>query len=216
VVADTGIGMDEATLARAHEPFFTTKGVGKGTGLGLSMVHGLAEQSGGKLVLKSRKGEGATAEVWLPVAAAEPAAQAPQAQVRPTSPTSASRPLSVLAVDDDVLVVMSTVALLEDLGHEAIEAHSGRRALEVLRSGRPVDMVITDHAMPGMTGMQLAEMIRANWPELPVVLASGYADVPGGADRDMVRLNKPFDQIALARAIADSLRSSGGEGRAAN
>jgi PAS domain S-box-containing protein len=213
-VTDTGIGMDEATLARAHEPFFTTKGLGKGTGLGLSMVQGLAEQSGGKLVLKSQKGEGTTAEIWLPAAQVEPSAadRVPRMANPPAAPTG-SRPLTVLAVDDDALVVMSTAALLEDLGHEAVEAHSGRRALEVLRSGKPIDMVITDQAMPGMTGTQLADTIRASWPELPIVLATGYAELPGDTGKDLIRLNKPFDQTSLARAIADSMNQGPGKSK---
>src|SRR5207249_6678390 len=101
-VSDTGEGMDEATLARATEPFFTTKGVGKGTGLGLSMIHGLAEQSRGRLVLKSRVGEGTTAEIWLPVAAEE---LTEVAKLRPAPPATRpfTRLLSVLAVDDDPL-----------------------------------------------------------------------------------------------------------------
>ena len=128
--------MDEATLARATEPFFTTKGVGKGTGLGLSMVHGMAAQLGGRLVLESRKGEGTTAELWLPVAerrvAKPPTARQPPAAVA----APAATPLVVLAVDDDALVLMNTAAMLEDLGHKVLEAHVGQAGAGDARDGR--------------------------------------------------------------------------------
>jgi trimethylamine---corrinoid protein Co-methyltransferase len=124
-VTDTGEGMDEATLARATEPFFTTKGVGKGTGLGLSAVHGVMEQSGGELVLKSTKGKGTTAELWLPVASGEPAHDRIRPSAEPDQ-TEVGRPLVVLAVEDDSLVLMNTVAMLEDLGHSVLEATLGR------------------------------------------------------------------------------------------
>ena len=132
-VVDTGEGMDEATLARATEPFFTTKGIGKGTGLGLSMVHGMVEQLGGQFILKSRPGEGTTAELWLPVAD-NPAASV-EAAGEPT-PAELRRSLTVLAVDDDALVLANTRAMLEDLGHTVIAALSARQALEQLERGR--------------------------------------------------------------------------------
>ena len=208
-LTDTGEGMDEATLARAMEPFFTTKGVGKGTGLGLSMVHGLAEQSGGRLLLRSRKGEGTTAEIWLPVAkpVAEAAAE-PGAAPTKASPGPKSKPLTVLVVDDDSLVLMNTAAMLEDLGHRTIEATSGPQALDVLRGAEPVDVVVTDQAMPGMTGVQLAAAIRAERPGLPVILATGYAELPPGTDPSLPKLRKPFQQEALARMIANCLRAA--------
>ena len=124
--------MDEATLARAVEPFFTTKGVGKGTGLGLSMVHGLAEQCGGRLVLKSQKGRGTTAELSLPIAEVE-SASVPQ---RDAEDGGSVRPLRIMVVDDDSLVLTNTAAMLEDLGHEVIEATSGEQALRVLQRSR--------------------------------------------------------------------------------
>jgi len=205
-VRDTGEGMDEATLARATEPFFTTKGAGKGTGLGLSMVHGLAAQSGGRLVLMSRKGEGTTAEIWLPVA--EAAAPQPVPEPVATEIGLTTRALSVLVVDDDALVRINTSAMLDDLGHTVFEAPSGQQALDVLRKARSIDLVITDQAMPGMTGLQLVEAIKAEWPHLPVILATGYAELPPGADPDLLRLNKPFPQHVLAQAIRDRIRKA--------
>ncbi len=200
-VRDEGIGMDADTLARAMEPFFTTKGVGKGTGLGLSMVHGLAEQCGGKLVLKSRPGEGTTAELWLPVAAA-PAGQADSG--RKTVQPVATEPRVILAVDDDRLVLMNTAAMLADLGHRVLEAASGQEALEIL-SEHPVDLVITDYMMPQMTGLQLAEAVRAGWPDLPVLIASGYAELPADANISLPKLAKPFREEQLSKAIAETV-----------
>ncbi|WP_236960638.1 PAS domain S-box protein [Methylobacterium durans] len=143
-VNDTGEGMDPATLVRAREPFFTTKGVGKGTGLGLSMVHGLAEQSGGRLVLSSEKGKGTTAEIWLPLAE-EAASAARPADTTAEAVASAFKPLRVLVVDDDALVLANTAEMLEDLGHTVVQAASGREALSALRHGRDVNLIITDH-----------------------------------------------------------------------
>jgi CheY-like chemotaxis protein len=212
-VADTGEGMDEATLARATEPFFTTKGIGKGTGLGLSMVHGLAEQSGGRLVLKSRKGEGTTAEIWLPVAVARRAAEEAAAEPPKASAGPASRRLRVLAVEDDPQVLMNTVAMLEDLGHEVLEAASGLQALDLLRGTTPVDVVVTDLAMPGMTGLHLADAVRAEWPQVKVVVTTGYADLAPGADPDVPRLDKPFSLQALADALDRATANAGDAGK---
>lgn len=203
-VTDTGEGMDEETVMRAAEPFFTTKGVGKGTGLGLSMVHGLAEQSGGTLRLESRQGSGTTAEIWLPALAeaGEPPVPAP------SQPASAATPdfrrLRILCVDDDTLVLMNTAAMLEELGHEVVEASSGRQALDLFDGG-DFDLVITDHAMPKMTGTQLAELLRAREPDLPILLATGYAERTPGVSDELPRLAKPFWQADLAVAIQRTL-----------
>ena len=202
-VTDAGVGMDEATLLMAADPFFTTKGIGKGTGLGLSMVHGMAEQSGGKLVLKSKMGEGTTAELWLP-ATSIPGSLASTDAVSMEQVASA-RSLTILAVDDDALVLMNTGALIEDLGHTAVEATSGAKALDILRAGRKVDLVITDQAMPQMTGLQLAEAIRAEWPRLPIIIATGYAELPAESKATLTKLSKPFTQSYLGKAIAQAM-----------
>ncbi|MBX4868288.1 PAS domain S-box protein [Rhizobium bangladeshense] len=199
-VIDEGEGMDAKTLEQAVTPFFTTKGVGKGTGLGLSMVQGLASQSGGRLILKSTLGEGTTAELWFPVVIAEQAAAA-SVDV-PQRPVNAPQGLRIVAVDDDGLVLMNTTLMLEDLGHTVFEAMAGPEALDILRK-EPVDLVICDHAMPRMTGAQLAEAIRSEWPEMPIILATGYADLPDGAGAaNLPRLGKPFSQAQLAEAIS--------------
>ena len=202
-VADTGQGMDAATLARATEPFFTTKGVGKGTGLGLSMVHGLAEQSGGRMVVRSTVGQGTTIELWLPQVEAGDERQVFVGTGAPADIRVLGR-LTVLAVDDDSLVLLNTVAMLEDLGHLVFPAISARDALAILKRER-IDLVITDFAMPQVTGLQLADEIRAGHPGLPVILATGYAELPPGTDPNLPRLAKPFLQDDLARALQEVL-----------
>jgi signal transduction histidine kinase len=201
-VADTGVGMDQATLGRATDPFFTTKGVGKGTGLGLSMVDGMAAQSGGSLRLSSWPGRGTTAELRLPCAEGSPASRAAAAD-----PAQAPVRYTILLVDDDALVCSSTASTLADLGHQVLAAPSGKRALEILRSGTRVDLVLTDQAMPGMTGLQLAAQIRDSWPDLPVMLTTGYAELPDLHGLNLPRLVKPYAQEEMAAAIASLMRA---------
>ena len=198
-VQDTGEGMDAETLQRAMEPFFTTKGIGKGTGLGLSMVHGVAEQSGGWFGLRSRKGEGTIAELWLRVA--EGPAQAIDRGQSPAQAIPQSQ-LVVIAVDDDALVLTNTIEMLDDLGHTGLPASSGKEALDILRRLDNVDLVITDQAMPQMTGLQLAEAIKKEWPDLPVILATGYAEIEPGHGSALQKLSKPFTEAELAKEIA--------------
>lgn len=199
-VADTGEGMDETTLARAEEPFFTTKDTGRGTGLGLAMVHGLAAQSGGRLVLRSRKGEGTVAELWLP--RIESPRGTPIRAAKP-APTAAGGGRRVLLVDDDPAVLATTAAMLEDLGHAVIAVASPREALDAL-GGAAVELAITDYAMPGMTGADFAEALKRLRPGLPVLLVTGYAELPE-TTAGLPRLAKPFSQPALARAITQCL-----------
>lgn len=197
-VRDHGSGMDAATLARAVEPFFSTKGVGKGTGLGLSMVHGLAQQSGGAFQLDSQPGLGTTATLWLPVSdgmATQPA------ELEPAS----SLPIEhghVLLVDDDELVAHSTAAMLDDLGYRVTIAGSASAALNLLDSGLAPSLVLTDHAMPGMTGAELAQSLRRSRPGLPILIATGYADLTGQEKFDAPRLIKPYDQQQLAQELS--------------
>src|SRR5882757_7888330 len=203
-IADDGIGMDEMTLAKATEPFFTTKGPGKGTGLGLSMVHGLAAQSGGLLRIHSEPNVGTTIELSLPMAKA--ATQAAADDVPPSVPAPYIGPCTVLIVDDDLLVMTGMSAMIEDLGHTPIEAHSGAEAIAKLASGSEIDVVITDHAMPAMTGLQLARHLQETYPEIPVILATGYAELPGDAGSlGILRLAKPCNQYEIAMAIQQAL-----------
>jgi PAS domain S-box-containing protein len=209
-VTDTGEGMNAETLRHATEPFFTTKGIGKGTGLGLPMVHGLAEQFGGRFDLHSRVGEGTIAEIWLP--AAEGTAMPQPARAPARTPERFYEPLVVLAVDDDPLVLTNTLAMLEDLGHTAVTASSGRMALEILRSDDSIDLIVTDMVMPDMTGMELANAIRAEWPKLPVILATGFAEAPLNLAA-LPRLAKPFTQADLAEKIRSLHSQAGKKGR---
>jgi signal transduction histidine kinase len=204
-VVDTGIGMDAQTLAKATEPFFTTKGVGKGTGLGLSMVQGLAQQSGGAFRIASQPGSGTTAELWLPKGEVAPETQRAEA-VTKTGVARSAPPATILVVDDDELVLASTAEMLREDGHIAVEASSGAAALSILDK-QGVDLVITDQLMPYMTGLQLAERIRAQRPSMPIVLASGHAELPDHT-LELPRLRKPFRQSELADAVHSALSRS--------
>ncbi|MFT6532110.1 MAG: PAS domain S-box-containing protein [Limimaricola cinnabarinus] len=200
-VTDDGPGMDAATLAQATEPFFTTKGVGRGTGLGLSMVHGLARQSGGAFRLCSAPGRGTTAEILLPVAAAAPA-EIPSASAPSDRSDETGKPLKILAVDDDFLVLMGTVGMLEELGHEVLQAARGDEALDIFEAQGDIDLVLTDQAMPGMTGARLAEAMRARRPDLPIILCTGYGELPERSEAFVSgRLGKPFSERQLSEAI---------------
>ena len=192
-VADTGTGMDADTLARAAEPFFSTKGVGRGTGLGLSMVHGLASQLGGAMRLDSRPGTGTRVALLLPVAAMP--ATAPVAEPAPMTMQTGR----VLLVDDEDAVRRSTAELLESLGFEVASAASGEAALGMLDG---VDYLVTDHLMPGMKGAELAQRARGARPALKVLVISGYA----GLDEippELPRLAKPFRVDELARRMGE-------------
>jgi CheY-like chemotaxis protein len=196
-VTDSGVGMNEETLSRAMEPFYTTKQPGQGTGLGLSMVHGMAMQAGGRLVLKSELEKGTIAELWLPIDAAGVSATNAASASRPVARTS----LTILAVDDDPLVLLNTVTMLEDLGHGMFEASSGKKALEVLAREPSIELVVTDMAMPQMNGLKLVEFARALYPKLRFVLATGYAEAPDDDQPELLRLKKPFWQDDLAKAV---------------
>ena len=217
-VSDTGVGMDEATRAKATDPFFTTKGPRTGTGLGLSMVHGLAAQSGGQLRIVSTPGVGTTVELWLPRAKTEAVSLIRSAERPAPAPAAPTASWRVLIVDDDLLVLTGTAALIEDLGHVAIEVPSAAEALALLESGKPVDVIVTDHAMPNMTGLQLAHSVHEKYPGMPIVLATGYAELPADpAQFGIVKLAKPCSQTELAAAIQtamgfarpDKLRAAG-------
>ncbi len=191
-VIDTGDGMPPEILKRAIEPFFSSKPLGKGTGLGLSMVHGLAVQLGGALQLSSAPKKGTTATLLLPAASSAPEAKRPAHKSQ-----KVNRSAVILFVDDDPLIATSTTEMLEDLGHRVIGASSGLHALDILRSEQPLDLMLTDHVMPGMTGIELAAASRQMRPQLPVLLATGYAELPEGAQLDLPRLAKPYHQDQL-------------------
>jgi signal transduction histidine kinase len=197
-VIDTGEGMDADTLARAVEPFFSTKEIGQGTGLGLSMVHGLAAQLGGGFALTSAPDEGTRADLYLR-AAEGGLHREDMARQRPT--IASGRPLTILLVDDVDIVRTGTAEMIRDLGHEVVEAGGGAEALASLAAGLRPDIVITDYKMPGMDGAELAHRLLEVHADMPVLLITGYT----GATEDVLhlpRLAKPFGQTEIASALA--------------
>ncbi len=194
-VTDTGVGMDEETLRRSIEPFFSTKGVGRGTGLGLSMVHGLASQLGGALTLRSRPGFGTTVELWLPLADTAAAEDDHTASGGPAlTPTG-----TALLVDDEDMVRAATANMLAQLGYDVVEAKSAEHALSVIAEGLRPNLLVSDYLMPGLTGVELAREVQERIPGMPVLIVTGYAedDIPV----DLSRLSKPFVQDDLRVSI---------------
>ena len=198
-VIDAGFGMDQDTLARAIEPFFSTKEFGRGTGLGLSMVHGLAAQLGGGFSLTSAPGEGTRVDLYLPVAAEDAPAESRTAM---DSVHLIARRLSVLLVDDEDIVRTATAEMIRDLGHDVVEASSGAEALARLRDGLSVDVVITDYMMPGMNGGALARSVAKSFAGVPVLLITGYTG-PTDEVLHLARLAKPFGQADIGAALAN-------------
>jgi len=196
-VTDTGTGMDKATLKRAVEPFFSTKGMGKGTGLGLSMVHGLAAQLGGAMTISSQRGLGTRVDLWLQIGA-RPAESGNQEVTGPWVAASGT----VLLVDDEDLVRSSTADILADLGYAVVESSSAEEALGLVAQGIRPDLLVTDHLMPGMDGVELARLLKQQLSSLRVLVISGYAEVEGVA-ADLPRLEKPFRRADLAKVLAD-------------
>ncbi|APL96490.1 response regulator [Sphingobium indicum] len=196
-VADTGIGMDQQTAEKAIEPFFTTKGVGQGTGLGLSMVHGLAAQLGGGLTIESAVGQGTTISLWLPTSEIEAGRDAAGPD---TAPVKLDHGMA-LVVDDEELVRASTVHMLRELGYDVLEASSAEHALAIMKAEPDIDVLVTDHLMPGTTGTDLIEQARVLKPAIRALLISGYAE-NAGISAELPRLTKPFKQIDLAKSLA--------------
>jgi PAS domain S-box-containing protein len=199
---DDGIGMDEATLARAVEPFFSTKGPGKGTGLGLSMAHGLAAQLGGELRIASAPGRGTRVDLWLPrsyIPVSGAATNAPPIGMDPPKKGA------VLLVDDEDAVRSASAHMLAGLGFTVVEASSSEEALALIQRGLEFDLLVTDHLMAGRTGTELAHEVRAARPETPILIISGYSEVEGIA-HDLPRLAKPFRQADLEGALRAILR----------
>ena len=204
-VIDAGSGMDSETLARAVEPFYSTKEVGRGTGLGLSMVHGLAAQLGGALELTSAPGEGTRVDLYLPVADdIAPAERRPPTDAVP----AIGRRLRVLLIDDEELVRTATAEMIRELGHSVVEASGAAEAFAQLDRGLGVDVVVTDYKMPGIDGGELARRIAQTHPDTPVLLITGYAG-PAHDMMDLPRLAKPFGQAEIATALAGLFADDG-------
>ncbi len=205
-VQDRGCGIEPAILEQVLEPFFTTKDVGKGTGLGLSMVYGFAQQSGGGISIKSAVGNGTRVEIWLP-RAPELAAGASErtAEIEGIPDDVDQGSLNVLLVDDHASVRTTTAALLRDLGHAVDEAIDGREAVSLLEKdpGR-FDLLVTDYAMPLMSGTELIDRARQIRPSLPALIITGYADAQSISRRpdDVLVLGKPFSPEQMRAGIA--------------
>jgi len=201
-VADTGTGMTPEVLRQAAEPFFTTKEVGKGTGLGLSMVHGFAKQSGGALEIQSEIGLGTKVRIYLPAAIDETATVArPQAQQR-----EPQKELTVLLVEDDPLVLVTTADILRAAGHRVITADNGPEALEILQAVGRIDVLLTDVILPkGLSGFDLAREVLSRQPRAKVIYASGYSDSEIAQAHDTEEaytlLRKPYTSTQLGDAL---------------
>lgn len=195
-VADTGSGIPPEILQRVCEPFFTTKSVGQGTGLGLAMVFGLAQQSDGRLRIASEVGRGTQVELLLPRAdEAAPRAEAPPAATLP-----AARPARILVVDDDAEVRHVTASFLASFGYDQSEAADGEAAIDQIEAGA-FDLVVADLAMPGMNGVELAEIVRRRWPVMPLLILTGHAEAVPIPD-DLPVLRKPFQSADLAARVS--------------
>jgi PAS domain S-box-containing protein len=201
-VRDTGTGISPDLIEKVMEPFFTTKEVGKGSGLGLSMVYGFAKQSDGAFRIESKRGRGTTAELWLPRA---PEKSRTREAATPEAESRNTKPLKVLLVDDHAEVRSTTAAVLEDSGHAVMEAANGAEALEMLKNREcDFDLLITDYAMPHLSGTDFLREARILCPDVHALLITGYAetemirDKPAGVET----LLKPFTPSALDAAIA--------------
>ena len=207
-VADTGEGVDPQLVSRVFEPFFTTKELGPGAGLGLSQVHGFVHQSGGAVDLESAVGKGTTVHIYLPAAqgAVAPVNRAPI--VRQASKDAFGR---VLVVDDDIEVADLTGQLLEGCGYGVRLVHRAKAALDLLNTGEPVDLVLSDIIMPDMNGVQLAKEVRRRYPRLPVLLATGFSEaMPEAAAMGLTVVTKPYDVNVLCDRLSELMGSSAG------
>ena len=202
-VRDTGAGIAKAALARVFEPFFTTKEIGKGTGLGLSQIHGFAAQAGGTAEIESEEGAGTSLHIILPRTTKSAVAAIP-AKGRPSPLPNG---LKVLLVEDNEQVRDFAAELLRDLDCEVESAADGKEALEKVRDGG-FDLVFSDVVMPGLTGLQLAQAIEQEWPDLPVLLATGYSqELAGERGLRFKVVAKPYDATTLSGAIASVLET---------
>jgi signal transduction histidine kinase len=201
-VTDNGTGMSEEVAAKAFEPFFSTKEPGKGSGLGLSQVYGVTRQLGGAVHLRTKEGQGTCVEIFLPRTNERPST--PHAERSRPSYQSASA--TVLVVDDQEEVREVSVSHVETLGYRAIPASSGKGALDIFDGDAPIDLLLADFAMPGMSGIELARIIRRKRPDLPVVIVTGYAEIGDTKDLEgMLLLKKPYRLDDLAATIENAL-----------
>ncbi|MCK6103265.1 MULTISPECIES: ATP-binding protein [unclassified Brevundimonas] len=219
-VADDGDGMAEHVLARATEPFFTTKPTGQGTGLGLAMAHGFAQQSGGRLEIESQPGDGTTVRLIFPVAVTnEDGAEAPTSRYRPDAVDDAAPP-RILVVDDNAEIASLARDTLVETGYEVAVALSGEEGLTLfetaLREGNPFDLVFTDVVMPGgMNGLVFANQIRERSEAAAILMTTGYNDqmaLDGPQAEAMDVLGKPYRRSELINRVQSALRQGPRQG----
>ena len=205
-VEDTGVGMSAETLARAAEPFFTTKPIGQGTGLGLSMIHGFARQSNGHLALRSELGVGTVADLYLPTA--DHLTSVEGASTPGVVPEGSGE--TIMVVEDDPVVRGLVLEVLHELGYATLDAPDAQTASTALESDRRIDLLISDVGLPGMNGRQLADIARRRRPFLKVLFMTGYADIEsvrsGELEAGMSVIPKPFALEALATRISDIMQ----------
>jgi signal transduction histidine kinase len=204
-VSDTGVGMSQDVIDRAFEPFYTTKPAGKGSGLGLSMVHGFIKQAGGHVAIDSTVEQGTCVRLYLPRSTAvQSNADAVSSEAEVQAP---HQPRAILVVEDNAIVRSVAVARLEELGHSVLEAESAARALDLLGSAVPIDLLFTDVVIPGgLGGLDLARRALALRPGIRVIFTSGYAESFGTAgDLPGNFLQKPYRDEDLRRALQRAL-----------
>ena len=202
-VTDSGSGIDPETLARVFEPFFTTKNVGKGTGLGLSQVYGFAKQSGGDVRIESELGIGTTVTMLLPCTdkPLEPATDV-------GGPAQSERRGRILLVEDNDEVGAFAESMLAELGHSVVRARNGDEAMQSIDAGLPFDVMFTDVVMPGISGIELARLVRERRPDLPILLTTGYSEqIARTGSEDLPVVLKPYRLDHLAKALDDALAS---------
>jgi CheY-like chemotaxis protein len=210
-VADTGVGIPPELLSKVTEPFFSTKDIGKGTGLGLSTAYGFARQSGGTLRIDSAQGHGTSVEIWLPQAtgAGELEESATESVTHHDLEKTAAGTATILLVDDSASLRNLTELDLADAGFEVVSAAGGAEALSMIeREPERFDVIVTDFAMPLMSGVEVIQYARNMRPSWPAVIITGYAEGEGIAKRpaDVPLLTKPFSRQALLQAIASVAR----------
>jgi PAS domain S-box-containing protein len=206
-ITDTGSGMPKSVQEKAFEPFFTTKEVGKGSGLGLSMVYGFVKQSLGHIKIYSEEGHGTSIKLYLPPARGAAATAAPA----PVSASGGNE--TILVVEDDAFVRTFVDTQLKNLGYKTLVAANGKEAMGLVDEGEPFDLLFTDVIMPGMSGRELAEAIRAKRPQIKVLYTSGYTDNSivhhGRLDEGVLLLTKPYRRPQLAQMIRLALAAAG-------
>ena len=209
-LSDTGAGMSPEVVARAFEPYFTTKEIGLGSGLGLSQVYGFAQQSGGAVSIASAVGKGTSITLFLPRAAEEP----PAAPFNVTTSAPLRAAAGILVVEDDAEVARVTMEVLRQIGCRPVEARDGRAALAAIEQDPTIELVLSDIAMPGgMSGLDLARTLRNLHPGLPIVLATGYAQWRAHAENgEFTFIEKPYRREALTAALRTAFEPGKGRG----